>query len=385
MPRIRYLKPEFFSDEDLGELSFQTRITFEGLWCYADKEGRLEDRPKFLKAMIFPYDDIDMEVELGLLSQAKSNGMPFIQRYKNGNGKYIQIIQWQKHQKPHHTEKESIFPPPTKILPIYENGLPEFIRQENLFFGDVPDDLIELSHKLFPTEKADEWHNYVEEKIKNLGYKTRREVSCPIDEDRNGRIDLLAEKGNLKIAIELDYRVPRTKSIKKVKNYACGMILLRDPKIKRKEPKEKEDKIKIKIKGMEKQLKASTELSNGDVTVKPRLRKEMFDLFYKTYPKHKSPGNAEKAFKKLNPNKEVLDKILKAIEKAKKSNDWLKDNGKFIPYPATWLNAKGWEDEDVELTMADVHGTLMACKKCGDSGQYAGIDESGLCTSCRIK
>ena len=37
--------------------------------------------------------------------------------------------------------------------------------------------------------------------------------------------------------------------------------------------------------------------------------------------------------------------MLAIIERAKKSDDWLKESGKYIPYPATWLNARGWEDE----------------------------------------
>ena len=112
MPRIRYLKPEFFSDEDLAELAFQTRIAYAGLWCYADKEGRMEDRPKFLKAMIFPYDEVDIEKELQMLSEPKvSNGVPFIIRYELDNLKLIEIVSWHKHQNPHHTEKDSIFPP----------------------------------------------------------------------------------------------------------------------------------------------------------------------------------------------------------------------------------------------------------------------------------
>ena len=112
MPRIRYLKPEFFSDEDLAELPFQARLAFAGLWCFADKEGRLEDRPKYLKAMIFPYDSIDMAKQLDLLSQGKhGNGMPFIQRYGVEGKDFIQILSWNRHQSPHHTEKESIFPP----------------------------------------------------------------------------------------------------------------------------------------------------------------------------------------------------------------------------------------------------------------------------------
>ena len=125
MARIRYLKPEFFSDEDLADLPFQARLAFAGLWCYADKAGRLEDRPKFLKAMIFPYDNIDMGKQLDLLSQAKhGNGVPFIQRYDVDGTKYIQILTWDKHQKPHHTEAESKIPPtPPLIIKGMEKGM----------------------------------------------------------------------------------------------------------------------------------------------------------------------------------------------------------------------------------------------------------------------
>jgi hypothetical protein len=37
--------------------------------------------------------------------------------------------------------------------------------------------------------------------------------------------------------------------------------------------------------------------------------------------------------------------MLESLDRAKRSADWVKDAGQFIPYPATWLNAKGWEDE----------------------------------------
>lgn len=111
MPRIRYLKPEFFTDEDLGNLPFQTRLTFAGLWVHADKAGRLEYRPKYLKAMIFPYDAVKIEKEIELLSNGKPNGTPFIQLYNIENKQFIQINHWDKHQRPHHTEKESEIPP----------------------------------------------------------------------------------------------------------------------------------------------------------------------------------------------------------------------------------------------------------------------------------
>jgi len=70
-----------------------------------------------------------------------------------------------------------------------------------------------------------------------------------------------------------------------------------------------------------------------------------FEIFWKAYPKKKSKGQAEKAFRKIKPDEQLLATMLATIERAKKSADWLKESGKYIPYPATWLNARGWEDE----------------------------------------
>lgn len=73
--------------------------------------------------------------------------------------------------------------------------------------------------------------------------------------------------------------------------------------------------------------------------------REDFDLFWNAYPKKKSKADAEKAFKKLNPDKQLLDTMLGALEEQKRSQDWKRDNGQFIPYPATWLNGRRWEDD----------------------------------------
>jgi hypothetical protein len=73
-----------------------------------------------------------------------------------------------------------------------------------------------------------------------------------------------------------------------------------------------------------------------------------FARFYEVYPKKKSKGQAEKAFLKINPDEQLLDLMLSKIEQAKKSDEWIKEKGKYIPHPATWLNAKGWLDEDCE-------------------------------------
>ena len=73
-----------------------------------------------------------------------------------------------------------------------------------------------------------------------------------------------------------------------------------------------------------------------------------FNDFWKAYPKKKSKGQAEKTWDKLSPTNDLLKTVLIAIEAAKKSEDWIKENGKYIPHPSSWLNNHGWEDEVIE-------------------------------------
>ena len=68
-----------------------------------------------------------------------------------------------------------------------------------------------------------------------------------------------------------------------------------------------------------------------------------FERFWAAYPKKRNKETARKAFKKLKGVS--IETLLEAIEKQKRSQDWLKDGGQYIPYPATWLNAGGWENE----------------------------------------
>ncbi len=67
-----------------------------------------------------------------------------------------------------------------------------------------------------------------------------------------------------------------------------------------------------------------------------------FDSFWEAYPKKKNKGDAKRAWLRV---KKPISLILAAIETGLKSEEWTKDNGQFIPYPASWLNAEGWEDQ----------------------------------------
>lgn len=72
---------------------------------------------------------------------------------------------------------------------------------------------------------------------------------------------------------------------------------------------------------------------------------QAFKQFYRGYPKKKAPRDAEKAWSKLDPSPELVQTILNALENHKRSEEWKRESGKFIPYPATWLNGHRWEDE----------------------------------------
>ena len=107
-----------------------------------------------------------------------------------------------------------------------------------------------------------------------------------------------------------------------------------------------------------------------------------FEKFWKAYPRHEAKQRAipalERALKKTD-----IDTILNAIEKQKNSEKWLKDNGQFIPHPATWLNGGCWDDE---ITVAETEPEkeyhpitpLERCKVCGSRN----VSTRGLYSQC---
>jgi hypothetical protein len=107
MARSRNIKPGFFLNDLLAEIDPLGRLLFAGLWTIADREGRIEDRSKRIKAEILPYDNCNVIELLDELNQRK-----FIMRYQVDGEKYIQITNWDKHQNPHMKEKTSTIPAP---------------------------------------------------------------------------------------------------------------------------------------------------------------------------------------------------------------------------------------------------------------------------------
>ena len=119
--RSRYIKPGIMSNEDLAELGMPAYILFTGLWMIADREGRLEDRPRRIKALTMPmWDEISSADVENLCGKLADKG--FIHRYTTDGGRYIQVVNWRKHQNPDPREKASTIPAPPPLSPVKLNG-----------------------------------------------------------------------------------------------------------------------------------------------------------------------------------------------------------------------------------------------------------------------
>ena len=71
----------------------------------------------------------------------------------------------------------------------------------------------------------------------------------------------------------------------------------------------------------------------------------LFEEFWKLYPKKIKKKDSKRIFLKVCKNIETYELIIKGLNEHLNSDSWNKDNGKYIPYPSTWLNGERWNDE----------------------------------------
>ena len=128
--RARSIKPGLFKNEILGTADPLYTIIFEGLWCLADRAGRLEDRPLRIHAEVAPYRHSESTVLA--LTWLHEHG--FIIRYDVGGQNFIQVVNFEEHQQPHIREAQSKIPPvqnqgdveaPAKAVPSTSQGSAE--------------------------------------------------------------------------------------------------------------------------------------------------------------------------------------------------------------------------------------------------------------------
>ncbi len=107
MARIRSVKPEFWTDEKVVELSPFARLLFIGLWNFADDDGRMVYSPKRIKMQVLPADDVDCS---GLLEEIRRASLVNI--YAVDGVEYLQIGGFSKHQKIDKRSASRLPPPP---------------------------------------------------------------------------------------------------------------------------------------------------------------------------------------------------------------------------------------------------------------------------------
>jgi hypothetical protein len=255
--RARNLKPDVFSDERLGECSAEARWLYLSLFCQADRDGRLEDRPKRIRAMGAPYDAADPDA---MLSQLADRGL--ILRYEVDGRKLIQVIDFASSQNPHPKEQSFNLPPPP---PGKAAASPEI---------------------------------------------TRPAAASP-------EITRQAEESNNLARLTPSSLTP-----------------------------------------------SSLTPSSGAPSERKRARRPAdaagFDRFWAAYPKKSAKQAAQKAWAKLKPDAELVERIVAAVERHKLTEQWRRN---IITHPATWLNGRRWEDEVApdaggEYTQAEIDAAL---------------------------
>lgn len=108
-----------------------------------------------------------------------------------------------------------------------------------------------------------------------------------------------------------------------------------------------------------KNVKNNKNVENDKNNIYAQNSDELFSQFWEAYPKKRGKSNACRSWEKLKISNELFNLIMQKLELFKKSDDWLKEKGKYIPYPATFLNGRRWEDE-IETD-------------CGNTGKDSGV------------
>lgn len=225
MARIRTIKPDFFTSEDVVALSPLARLLFIATWLEADREGRFIWRPNTLKLRYLPGDNCDISE---LVEELLDAGL--VVTYEANGKTYAEIPSFTRHQFINNRESESTIP----------------ARVTDAMTTRATRDIDATTTPLIGKERK-------EGKVQS----TRR--------------------------------------------------------------------------------------------VQDEQADEGFADFWELYPVKKGKQDALKAWRKLKPSGDLLIDLMSVLEKQKASPGWLKDSGQFIPYPASWLNGRRWEDEPAQL------------------------------------
>ena len=353
MARSRNIKPGFFANEILGELPPLTRLLFIGLWTLADREGRLQDRPKKIKHELLGYDDVTSADVDEMLQQLHDNG--FIIRYTVEEEKYIQVTNFLKHQNPHCREQASTIPAPGKN--VTGNQVAENCREMGL--GVVADHVKgrtestsmdgESSHtdRYLQTSPADEEHSTVQAQCKHdksIAQATLIPDSLKLipDSFKNTSVaDEPADRGReMGLGVVADHVKGRTESTSMDGESSHTDRYLQTSPVGEEQEADKGTEKKTARKAASPDWKtAKTPLEIG------------FCKFWDMYPgvRRRAKPACWRKWQTIKPDDEMIKQILRALKACSETWEWKKDGGQYVPAPLVWLNQGRWEDDYQEV------------------------------------
>lgn len=320
MARSRNIKPGFFSNEVLAELPPLTRLMFIGLWCLADREGRLQDRPKRIKHELLGYDDVtSVEVDQ-MLQQLHDND--FIIRYEVDGERYIQVTNFLKHQNPHCREQESTIPAPdTAQMELARTAAGEAVDPEN--GRENADNLQSTVQAQCKHDTSTEQARLIPDSL-NLIPDTLKTLSCANEQAQGER----GPVDGVEPLTVVDH------------DHVKGRVASREGElaVTAEETKGGTGEARSE-KGAKRQKSPDWKTAKAPLEIR-------FCKFWDAYPNVRNTGKYPcwKKFKTLRVDDGLLDQMLAALEVLKKSSQWQRDGGRYIPNPLTWLNQQRWED-----------------------------------------
>lgn len=128
MARIRSIKPDFWTSEQIMECSTTARLMFIGMWNFADDHGRLPCSPKTIKAQIFPVDDIDAAKVSGMIDELSTNGL--VKIYTIEGKEYLEITGW-RHQKIDKRQAPK-YPAPLVVVEDHSATVPRTVSTDRI-------------------------------------------------------------------------------------------------------------------------------------------------------------------------------------------------------------------------------------------------------------
>lgn len=362
----RILKESICISSTINKLSWFEEIMFYRLIVSADDFGRYDARLPILKGRMFPLDaDVTVdELEEGL---ERLEEVGLIKIYHVDDQPYLQILSWADHQSIR--AQKAKFPAPPDGIGIEEHSLPSECDVEALLF------------------------DYIGNRGEIFGHRV-------VTSDRQLRIDqsymdIVVKTPSLTLILELKRGRLSNKAINQIERYmrkaggygvliGCGLA----GNFNLEECKEKDiavitydDNLNFALVQASSTVKQCyLTLNNNEITENnsysmlasnpiqsesnpyPNLNpnpntlieqsddrfvvdnENNFEKFWESYPRKVGKKNAQSAWKRLKVKPPLFERIMSSLELQKQSEQWRKDKGKFVPYPATWLNGERWED-----------------------------------------